>query len=304
MTEPKTILVPTDFSEAAEAALDVALELAAQVRAKVHLMHAIEPPYVGFSDGLEFPTADLVTRIQAKGAADLAASLAKRSGTRVDLASILVEGDPRETVLEAAEEVDADLVIMGTHGRRGLRRALMGSVAESVVRECARPVMTVHGPRAVAGPFQHILVPTDFTDTSRRALDVALELARASGASITLLHIWSLPMMGYGESLMWPREALERAAQEAMNDLLVATKKVHGKTDALLRQGSEATVIIEAVTSARCDLVVLGTHGRLGLARLLLGSVAGEVIRRCAVPVLTVGNPSATDGVRRALRQA
>jgi len=288
LSDPRTFLVPTDFSAGAEAALDVALELAAEAHAKVHVMHAIQPPYVGFSDGLALPTADLVARMREQAESDLAACVAKRSGTRIEVVSRIAEGDPRDAVLETADEIDAGLVIMGTRGRRGIARALIGSVAESVVRTCARPVMTVHAPRTVAGPFRHILVPTDLTEASQKALDAALDVARVDGAVVTLLHVWSLPTTGYAEALLWPREGLQRAAQAALDTLLASTRKLHAKTEAILQQGSETTAILDAATKERCDLVVMGTHGRQGLPRLLFGSVAGEIVRLSPTPVLTV----------------
>lgn len=287
----ETLLVATDFSVAAEAALDVAIGLAREVRAKVHVVHAFELPYVGFSDSVSFPISDLAERIRARAETDLAACVAKRSGTGVEVVARLEEGDPREAVVEAAQELAADLVIMGTHGRRGLPRALIGSVAESVVRTCARPVMVVRVPRPVAGPFVHILVATDFSEPSRRALDVALDLARMHNARISLLHVWSLPKFGYAEALTWPIAELESAARGALGDLLASTTKVHARTEALLRQGNESTQILETAEKSGCDLVVMGTHGRRGLPRLMLGSVAGEVIRRSPVPVITVGHP-------------
>lgn len=292
MNDPKTFLVPTDFSAPAETALDVALGLALEMRAKVHVMHAFELPYVGFSDSVSFPTAALAERIRARAETDLAACVAKRSGSGVEIIARLEERDPREAVLQAAEELAADLVFMGTHGRRGLARALVGSVAEAVVRSSPRPVMTIRVPRPVAGPFVHILVATDFSEPSAGAVDVAIDLARVANARISLLHVWSLPKFGYAEALTWPIDGLESAARAALAELLATTSKVHAKTEAMLRQGNESTQILETAKESGCDLVVMGTHGRHGLPRLMLGSVAGEVIRRSPVPVVTVGHPA------------
>jgi nucleotide-binding universal stress UspA family protein len=306
MSGLKTFLVPTDFAAAAETALDVAIDLATKVRAEVYLMHAARLPYAGYPDGISFPTNELVSRIVAKAESELAACLARRRASGVEIKLIFKQIDPREAVLEAADEISADLLIMGTHGRRGLERALMGSVAESVARTSERPVMTVHAsgvaaldgtappaaspsPRSVVGPFQHILVPTDFSAPSERALGLALELARISDARITLLHVWSLPKFGYAEGLSWPIDGLETAARNALEGVRASTLRVHAKTDALLREGNEATQIMDTTKTSNIDLVVMGTHGRRGLPRLMLGSVAGEVIRLCPVPVVTTG---------------
>jgi nucleotide-binding universal stress UspA family protein len=141
---PKVILVPTDFSLSAETALDRALELAATTGASVYLMHAYQLPVVGFPDGVLVPTAEIASRIITSAQSQLAACVARRKESSVAIVPILKQADPRDAVISTAEEVSADLVIMGTHGRHGLARALIGSVAESVVRTSPVPVMTVH----------------------------------------------------------------------------------------------------------------------------------------------------------------
>lgn len=144
MRLPKIILVPTDFSVAAETALDRALGLASQLGAKVYVLHAYQLPIVGFPDGVLVPTAEIASRVVAWAESELAACVARRKESSVEIVPILKQADAREAVLAVAEEVDADLVVMGTHGRRGIARALIGSVAEAVVRTSPVPVMTVH----------------------------------------------------------------------------------------------------------------------------------------------------------------
>lgn len=144
MSPPKIILVPTDFSLSAETALDRALELAAKVGAKVYVLHAYQLPVVGFPDGVLLPTAEIASRIITWAQSELAACVARRKESSVEIVPILKQADPRDAVISAAEDLSADLVVMGTHGRHGLARALIGSVAESVVRTSPVPVMTVH----------------------------------------------------------------------------------------------------------------------------------------------------------------
>lgn len=139
--------------------------------------------------------------------------------------------------------------------------------------------------------IKHILVPTDFSEPSDRALTAALELARAFDAQVTLLHVWSIPNTGYAEALSWPIDAMEAAARRALDDALASTVKLYAKTDAALREGNEWKQVLEAVDGLGIDLVVMGTHGRRGLPRLVLGSVAEKVVRLCPVPVLTVALP-------------
>lgn len=144
MSPPKVILVPTDFSVSAETALDYALQLAAKLGAKVYVMHAYQLPVVGFPDGVLLPTAEIASKIINWAQSQLAACVARRKESSVDIVPILKQADPRDAVISAAEDLSADLVVMGTHGRHGLARALIGSVAESVVRTSTVPVLTVH----------------------------------------------------------------------------------------------------------------------------------------------------------------
>ncbi|HVJ92783.1 MAG TPA: universal stress protein [Labilithrix sp.] len=141
----KTILVPTDFSEPAENAVSYAVNLAEQLGAKVVLLHAFELPVLGFPDNVVAPPADVSSRMvdAAQKALDEAAAKVRRR-SKVELSPLLWQGDPREVILTIAENAGANLIVMGTHGRTGIARALIGSVAENVVRESTIPVLTVH----------------------------------------------------------------------------------------------------------------------------------------------------------------
>ncbi len=145
MRTPKNILVPVDFGEASDAALDYAVDLAEGTDAKVFVLHTFEIPIVGLPDGVVAATAELTGRIvnAAQKALD---DLSKRyDGRKVPVTTILKQGDAREVILAEAKDLGADLIVIGTHGRRGIARALIGSVAESVVRTSPVPVLTVHG---------------------------------------------------------------------------------------------------------------------------------------------------------------
>lgn len=144
MNLPKILLVATDFSVAGEAALDQALGLAAKLGAKVYVLHAYQLPVIGFPESAVVPTAEIASRVLTWAQGELAACVARREGSGVEIVPILRQADPRDAVLAVAEEIAADLIVMGTHGRRGIARALIGSVAESVVRTSPVPVMTVH----------------------------------------------------------------------------------------------------------------------------------------------------------------
>jgi nucleotide-binding universal stress UspA family protein len=144
----RTILAPIDFTEPAEQALDYAIDLAKQLGASVLVLHAHEIPVYGFPDAALIAPPDVAKRIADAAKAGLDAALERRAGCGVKLTGMLREGPPWEVIEEVAKSAGADLIIMGTHGRRGLARALLGSVAERVIRTSTRPVLTVHAPRA------------------------------------------------------------------------------------------------------------------------------------------------------------
>jgi nucleotide-binding universal stress UspA family protein len=147
MAEFRRFLVPTDFTETSDRALDWAIDLAARLGASVTVMHAYEIPVLGFPDGALIATPEIATRISDAARSALNRTLERCKGRGVPVDAVLRDGVPYEEVNTLAEAIKADLIIIGTHGRRGLARALLGSVAENVIRTATRPVVTIHGPR-------------------------------------------------------------------------------------------------------------------------------------------------------------
>ncbi len=146
MTDLRRILVPTDFTETSQHALDWAIALAERLGASVTVMHSYEIPMVSFPEGALIATPEIATRIADASRAALDSTIQKRQGGRVPLDAILREGVAWDEINAVAESIDADLVVIGTHGRRGLARALLGSVAENVIRTAHRPIVTIRGP--------------------------------------------------------------------------------------------------------------------------------------------------------------
>jgi nucleotide-binding universal stress UspA family protein len=147
MLNLKRVLVAIDFTETSDTAFDFAVQLAEKFGASVTAVHAFEIPVIGFPDGALVATADIASRIQEAARQGLDAAVKTRAGGAVKIDSILREGSPHEEVRAVAEQVHADLIVIGTHGRRGLARALLGSVAENIIRTVKIPVLTIHGPR-------------------------------------------------------------------------------------------------------------------------------------------------------------
>ncbi len=142
----QTILVPVDFSETSEYALDYAIRFAKELHARVHVLHSYEIPAVGLPEGAMVMTADIAGRIMTSSKAALEATVTQRKDSGVELLSTLRSGDPRVSIGEVAKEISADLIVMGTHGRRGVVHFLLGSITEYVVRTSDIPVLTVRHP--------------------------------------------------------------------------------------------------------------------------------------------------------------
>lgn len=145
MKRIETILVPIDFGQTSERALAYAVDMAEQLGGvKVHVITTYELPIASFPDGVWVASAEIVTRLMDASQAALDKAVAVHKDRKVPITSKLVQGDPREAILETAQTMGASLIVMGTHGRKGIARALIGSVAESVIRVAEVPVLTVH----------------------------------------------------------------------------------------------------------------------------------------------------------------
>ena len=144
MTLPRTFLVPTDFSEPSDMALAYAIELAKALSGEIVLLHTFDIPIVGFPDGALVASAEMTTRITTAAQEGLDRSVAQNQAAGVPIRALLRQGEPWQAILDAAKETKADMIVVGTHGRTGIGRVLMGSVAEKVVRTATVPVLTVH----------------------------------------------------------------------------------------------------------------------------------------------------------------
>jgi len=139
--------------------------------------------------------------------------------------------------------------------------------------------------------FAHILVPTDFGEASERALTLALTLASRFGSKVTLLHATWVPpayYSAYAEGLAWPVEELEGQANLKLHAVATAARKAHADVETAFFAAEPYEAILETARERACDLIVMGTHGRTGARRMLLGSVAEKIVRLSPVPVLTV----------------
>ena len=285
MTEE--ILVPTDGSDGATAALEHALDVAAADGARVHVLFVVDTT----RDGLRSDDDELLEVFEERGA-ELVTAAAERARERgVSVVDVVDRGDPHETILEYAETAPVDLIVMGTHGRRGLRRLFLGSVTERVVRTAPVPVLTVREPTADAGtfPYEDVLVATDGSECATAALERASELAAEYGATLHVLSLVDVATTGAEIATGQLLEALEADARAIVDEAAETARDagVESVTTAV-EVGSVARGITGYAEDEGIDLAVVGTHGRRGVNRYVMGSVAELVVRTAPCPVLTV----------------
>ena len=287
------ILVPTDFSPPSDAALSFARLMAKTFDASLHLLHV-----TGSHSTPPRAPADLRDRVPA-ALREMRDRLTPDDRPPHVVVLAVEAPDPAGQIARTARSIDASLVVMGTHGRGGVARVLMGSVAEKVVRTAPCPVLTVNGAlRAPAKGFRRILVPTDFNAPSDAALDCARRLAAGFGASVHLLHVLT-EVSGSGEIgselfVTEPPEARSMRLVDARDRLkhrITANDRVTLRATSEVIFGSPAQIIVDYAADNQFDLIVMGTHGRTGMAHLLIGSVAERVVRTAGCPVFTTQHP-------------
>ncbi len=289
-----TVLYPTDFSACAEAARPLAFELA-RYADELHLLYV---------DSL-FSSVNRGTNVRRR-LTDLGGE------APVPISTVLTRDiAPAAAILRYAESHDVGLIAMGTHGRRGLSRFLLGSTAREVVQLAPCPVLTVRpGADEAALPVLHggsILVPVDFSDTAGEALRQALRLAEALDARVDLLHVAEEPFRPVGGYTLRPVYEVEPGLEQRLGAYLRelyaeagGEAQRLGTVDVIL--GFPARVIVETAERLGTGLVVLGTKGLRGFEHLVMGSIAEAVVRTAPCPVLTVKTSAASTAAREAMQ--
>jgi len=291
MVSFQNILVPYDFGEPSTRALEVAMDLAKKYRASLTLVHTWEFPSFAYG-GAELAALEPFTVIEAEAQRDLDALLARVRKELPQAQAVLRRGSPWRQVLATIEETRAELVVIGTQGRRGLGHAILGSVAEKIVRMSPVPVLTVGATGTASGSLKSILVPTDFGEPSRTALRIAIDLAKQYRSSLTLVHTSEVPSYLYSGADLRVADLFHPVmdvAQQQLDDAVAEVRKEIPDAKGILKGGSPWREILAAIEEAKPDLVVMGTHSRRGLSRALLGSVTEKIVRTSPAPVLTVG---------------
>lgn len=294
----KKILHPTDFSETAHQALGYAIAVARRHKAELDLIHVLrmqDYSIVDFEEGqalldeaYEGMGKDLEKRAEEM--------LRDTSGGRAKADMIFRRGySVDEEIVKEAEEKGADLIVMGTHGRAPVRKFFLGSVAEKVVRYSPCPVLVCGRSGHSQWRFDRILVPIDFSETSRRTAELALGLARADGKTVGFLHvIEDRPGPSYLDEVRIPaaHPSIQEAAEKTLRELVESLDTTGLEVSSKVAAGRPSHVITEEAEGNGYDLVAIGTTGLRGISRYLMGSTPARVLRSCSVPVLAVHGPS------------
>lgn len=294
-----TIVYPTDLSERANRVFPLACSLARDCGARVIALYVMPPPF-----GPEEMEARHRPDEYYHGAREALHRLQPPGGD-VLVEHRLLDGEPAGAIVAAATEAGAGLICMGTHGRTGPGRLLLGSVAEGVLRAASCPVLTAKvtpPPSAekarpdgvVLWPLKTILHPTDFSENSADAFALACSLARDHGARLIALHVTTVTDLAYTGFGAPGSPLLKDEYLGTVRRSLANLQPVPGvELVRRLEEGDPAGEILRVAAEAGADLIVIGTHGRTGLRHLLMGSVAEQVVRKATPPVLSVRTPSA-----------
>jgi nucleotide-binding universal stress UspA family protein len=205
----------------------------------------------------------------------------------------LEEGPPASRILEVATQEAADLLVVGTHSRTGLPRAILGSVADRLVRQATCPVLTVRPipERAPRREIRRICYATDFSPTARAAWPWVVAIASAAGAEVDLVHVTFEPVADRhlsAEAIGRMAQLLREQGQIEVERFLERSTLPRERIHVRLSPGVPAEQIVHQAQAQGADLIVMGTHGWSGIVRWMLGSVAHHVIQTAPYPVLTV----------------
>jgi len=298
----RRILYPTDFSDSSRRAFQYALAVAAWYQAALTALHVV-PETIAAGRGLACPGSPMLIDGVAPPAArhDLVSVVAPAQKLGLHADTALREGSPAVEIVAMAGQLPADLVVMGTHGRAGLPRWVLGSVAETILRRVRCPVLTVpaHAPEH-PGPlfFKTILCATDFSPASSAALRFAVSLAVEAEARLTLAHVLDpekLRGLDDHRDRDGRRLDFERTAGSMLRRQLEKHSSDGFSCEPAVAWGTPASEILKLASVRNAGLIVMGVHGRSLLDLMAFGSVTHDVVRAAACPVLTVRSPRAPD---------
>jgi nucleotide-binding universal stress UspA family protein len=304
--EIRTILCPFDFSEYSRRAFDQAVAIARRYGATIAVLHVFPTlPSVAYAGGMIPAEAVALSDEDRAALLDHLRQFLHLDASGLPVTTPLIrEGEPASAILECAAELKTGLIVLGTHGRSGFERLVLGSVTEKVLRKAACPVLTV--PRlqpevvpALPALFKNILCPVDFSGCSMSALEYAALLAQEADATLTIVHVvanvlddWpGLQDFDAVDERLSVAELFAKREDEARRQLAAAlathTSDFCEIKTAILR-GTSGPAILRFAAAHRNDLIVMGVQGRPAADLMVFGSTTQHVVRQAVCPVLTI----------------
>ncbi|MBX0324681.1 universal stress protein [Halomicroarcula sp. F13] len=283
------ILFPTDGSDTAESVLDYACDVATAHDATLHVLHVADTN----RDSVTDVRGEIVDVLEQAGERVVEATVDRVTDRGVDAEGEVLQGDPSLTIADYAGEYGMDLVVMPTHGRRGLERVLLGSVTERVLNAAPVPVLVVNpdGEAAYRYPCQRVLVPTDGSQGAERALAEGVDVAAATGATLHVLHVVETGALGPDARSVVKDSELDEQAHAIVDAAVETAEAELDSVTGSVVYGTPHRRIRKYVENEGIDLLVLGTQGRTNFSWYALGGVSSKLVRSSPVPLLTTRTP-------------
>ena len=304
MIDIHRILCPIDFSDHSRRALDHAVTIARSHKSTVTVLYVFAPlpvAAVGLGPmGLEPTVLSPIDRERLLEDTEAFAATEVAQGVTVE--ALVRGGSVAAEIVDQAVDMKADLLVMGTHGRSGFERLMLGSVAEKVLRKAPCPVMTVPAGLPDAVPsgrilYKSILCPVDFSESSLKALKYATSMAAQANGQLTVLHVDERDFehadgvggVAYdaGRTMGEFLEERARVSQRRLEDV-TTDARTHCVVDALQTNGTPWREVLRVAAERRSDLIVMGVQGRGAADLLFFGSTTQHVVRQATCPVLTL----------------
>lgn len=280
----RNVLIATDFSRASSEILHAGMNFCHAYGAHAYILYVLPQTEFALAGFEAYAAArDVADRDMHELDQQLSQRYSRQQGKDYDL--LMSEGDVADCIFASAREKHIDLIVLGTHGRKGLSKAILGSVAESIFRHSDIPVLTI-GPQArhlaPSGP-RRLLVPVDFTPASQHSARYACALAREHHADLLLIHVIEDAKGGALADL----ECLKHTVERNMSELIECELKP-GHVQFIAQPGKVVPKVLDAASDFEADLMVLGVHTYPGLLDHLRSQTAYDLVRQALCPVLTV----------------
>jgi nucleotide-binding universal stress UspA family protein len=280
----ENIVVGIDGSDSSRAAMIEASNWVKNHGGKIILVHAV------YFDEEEFGNApeQLEKRIEIGKQMCLQGKEMIGREFKIEAESLVCEGEPPDVIVNIAREKKADLITMGTYGRKGLKRLILGSVTSGVVSNSPCDVLVVKKPCSeCTGSYKSVLVSFDGSESSRKAVERACEYAKIDGAQVTVLYV--IPR--YEEMIGFLRtESIRKSMQQEASKIVDSAMQIASARgvvpERVIEEGHAADRVVEFASKSGKDLIVMGSHGWRGVSKALMGSTAERVITHSSIPVL------------------